>query len=249
MRLAGKAAIVTGAAKGIGRAIALRFGAEGADVLVADINGPLAEQTAAEIRTMGRRAVAVTTDISDLAQIDRMVAAAVAELDHIDILVNNAGIAQFVPFFEVTPEVVDRIWRVNQWGTFWCCQRVAQHMAARGGGKIVNMSSLSEEVGTPELTHYSMTKGAIKILTRCLALELAPHHINVNAIGPGIIDTDISAEYFSMPENRAAANARIPIGRMGAPEDVAGAAVFLASSDADYITGTTVFVDGGLTAA
>lgn len=249
MRLVGKTAIVTGAAKGIGRAIALRFGAEGADVLVADINGPLAEQTAAEIRAMGRRAVAVTTDISDLAQIDRMVAAAVAELGHIDILVNNAGIAQFVPFLEITPEVVDRIWRVNQWGTFWCCQRVAQHMAARGSGKIVNMSSLSEEVGTPLLTHYSMTKGAIKILTRCLALELAPLHINVNAIGPGIIDTDISAEHFAVPENRAEANARIPIGRMGAPEDVAGAAVFLASSDSDYITGTTVFVDGGLTAA
>lgn len=248
MRLADKIALVTGAGKGIGRAIAMGFGREGATVWATDIDAELAKSTASEITAAGGKAFHARLDISQLDAIDEVVTHVMGTSGRIDILVNNAGVAVFMPFLEVTPEIVERIWNVNLRGTFFVSQRVAREMVKQRRGKIISMSSLSEEVGTPLLTHYSTTKGGIKIMTRCMALELAEYNIQVNAVGPGIIDTDISREYFSIPENRAAAVARIPAGRMGEPEDIVGAALFLASDESDYVTGTTVFVDGGLLA-
>lgn len=248
-RLAGKTAIVTGGTRGIGRGIALRYGKEGANVVVAGTNVALCEEVAVLIRSEGGNAIGVPCDISQLDQINNLYDKALEAFGEINIVVNNAGIAVFKPFVEVDPETVRKIWDVNLFGTFFSGQRAAREMIRQGkGGKIINMSSISEEVGTAHLTQYATTKGGIKIMTKCMALELAEHKINVNAIGAGVIDTDISAEEFAKPGMREATVERIPWGRMGAPEDIAGAAVFLASDDADYVTGTTVFVDGGLIA-
>ena len=248
-RLEGKVAIVTGSTRGIGKAIVKRFAKEGAKVVVSGTNVALIEQVTNEIRQDGGTAIGIKCDVSKLDEINNLYDKTLEEYGEINIVVNNAGIAVFKPFVEVDPETVRRIWDVNLFGTFFSGQRAAKEMIRQGkGGKIINMSSLSEEVGTAHLTQYSTTKGGIKIMTKCMALELAEHRINVNAIGAGVIDTDISMEEFSKPGMREATIARIPWGRMGEPEDIAGTAVFLASDDSEYVTGTTVFVDGGLTA-
>lgn len=248
-RLAGKTAIVTGSTRGIGRAIALRYGREGANVVVSGTNAALCEEVSKLIRDEGGTAIGVPCDVSKLDDINRLYDKTLERFGEINIVVNNAGIAVFKPFVEVDPETVRKIWDVNLFGTFFSGQRAAKEMIKQGkGGKIINMSSISEEVGTAHLTQYATTKGGIKIMTKSMALELAEHRINVNAIGAGVIDTDISMEEFSKPGMREATVARIPWGRMGEPDDIAGTAVFLASDDSDYVTGTTVFVDGGLIA-
>ncbi|QJD84932.1 SDR family NAD(P)-dependent oxidoreductase [Cohnella herbarum] len=248
-RLAGKTAIVTGSTRGIGRGIAERFGREGANVVVSGTNAALCEEVAASIRKEGGSAIGIACNIADLDQINHLYDKTLETYGEINIVVNNAGIAIFKPFVEVEPETVRKIWDVNLFGTFFSGQRAAKEMIRQGkGGKIINMSSISEEVGTAHLTQYAMTKGGIKIMTKCMALELAEHGINVNAIGAGVIDTDISMEEFAKPGMREETVKRIPWGRMGAPEDLAGTAVFLAHEDSDYITGTTVYVDGGLLA-
>ncbi|MCP3775769.1 SDR family oxidoreductase [Paenibacillus sp. MZ04-78.2] len=247
--LAGKTAIVTGSTRGIGKGIAVRYGREGANVVVSGTNAELCEEVAASIRQEGGSAIGIPCDISKLEDINRLYDKTLDTFGEINIVVNNAGIAVFKPFVEVDPETVRSIWNVNLFGTFFSGQRAAKEMIRQGkGGKIINMSSISEEVGTEDLTQYAMTKGAIKIMTKCMALELAKHRINVNAIGAGVIDTDISADEFAKPGMREATIQRIPWGRMGSPEDIAGTAVFLAGSDSEYLTGTTVFVDGGLIA-
>lgn len=248
-KLEGKVAIVTGSTRGIGKAIVKRYAREGAKVVVSGTNQALIEAVTNEIRQDGGTAIGIKCDVSKLDEINNLYDKTLEEYGEINIVVNNAGIAVFKPFVEVDPETVRRIWDVNLFGTFFSGQRAAKEMIRQGkGGKIINMSSLSEEVGTAHLTQYSTTKGGIKIMTKCMALELAEHRINVNAIGAGVIDTDISAEEFSKPGMREATIARIPWGRMGEPDDISGAAVFLASDDSEYVTGTTVFVDGGLTA-
>nr|HID59755.1 SDR family oxidoreductase [Desulfobacterales bacterium] len=261
MRLKDKIAIVTGGGveNGIGRAIVRAFAKEGADVCIADINDSLAKEAAEEVEKAGQRALAIKCDISKLKDIDHTVNAVLEEWKRIDILVNNAGIARFKPFLQVSPELTRKIWSVNLFGTFFMSQRVARHMVKRAKsigykpgdpatGKIINLSSLSEEVGTPLLSHYSTTKGGIKIMTKCMALELAEYGIRVNAIGPGIVDTSIATDFFAIKENYDAATERIPLKYHATGKDIAGAAVFLASSESDYITGTTIMVDGGLTA-
>jgi len=211
------------------------------------------------VRKVGRKAIAAHCDISKLEEIQATVDLVLKEWGRIDVLVNNAGIAKFMSFLDVTPELVWRIWSVNLFGTFFMSQRVARHMIERAKscgykpgdpatGKIISLSSLSEEVGTPLLTHYSTTKGGIKIMTKCMALELAPYGIRVNAIGPGIVDTAIAKDFFADKKNYDDATARIPLGYHAVGRDVAPAAVFLASHESDYITGTTILVDGGLTA-
>jgi len=248
-RLAGKTAIVTGSTRGIGKGIAVRYGREGANVVVSGTNAELCEEVAESIRREGGSAIGIPCDISDLDQINRLYDRTIETFGEINVVVNNAGIAVFKPFVEVEPETVRKIWNVNLFGTFFSGQRAAKEMIRQGkGGKIINMSSISEEVGTAHLTQYATTKGGIKIMTRCMALELAEYGINVNAIGAGVIDTDISMEEFSKPGMREETVKRIPWGRMGVPEDLAGTAVFLAHEDSDYVTGTTVFVDGGLLA-
>jgi len=248
-RLAGKTAIVTGSTRGIGRAIAVGYGREGANVVVSGTNRDLCEEVAESIRREGGSAIGIPCDVSSLEEIDHLYDKTLETFGEINIVVNNAGIAVFKPFVEVDPETVRKIWNVNLFGTFFSGQRAAKEMIRQGkGGKIINMSSISEEVGTADLTQYAMTKGAIKIMTKCMALELAQYRINVNAIGAGVIDTDISAEEFAKPGMREETIQRIPWGRMGVPEDIAGTAIFLAGDDSEYLTGTTVFVDGGLIA-
>lgn len=248
-RLAGKTAIVTGSTRGIGKGIAVRYAREGANVVISATDKELCEEVAAAIRAEGGSAESIPCDISKLDEINHLYDRTLELFGEINIVVNNAGIAVFKPFIEVEPETVRKIWDVNLFGTFFSGQRAAKEMIRQGkGGKIINMSSISEEVGTVDLTQYATTKGGIKIMTKCMALELAQYQINVNAIGAGVIDTDISMEEFSKPGMREATLQRIPWGRMGAPEDIAGTAVFLAHEDSDYLTGTTIFVDGGLLA-
>jgi glucose 1-dehydrogenase len=248
-RLKGKTAIVTGSTRGIGKGIAIGYGREGANVVISGTNAELCEEVAAFIRNEGGSAVGIPCNISKLEEINHLYDRTLELFNEINIVVNNAGIAVFKPFVEVDPETVRKIWDVNLFGTFFSGQRAAIEMIKQGkGGKIINMSSISEEVGTANLTQYAVTKGGIKIMTKCMALELAQYKINVNAIGAGIIDTDISAEEFAKPGMREETMERIPWGRMGSPEDIAGTAIFLASDDSDYVTGTTIFVDGGLIA-
>ncbi|RXZ79788.1 glucose 1-dehydrogenase [Paenibacillaceae bacterium] len=248
-RLQGKTAIVTGSTRGIGRAIAEAYAREGANVIISGTNQGLCDSVAAGIRAAGGVAVPIPCDISQLEQIQHLYDRTLEQFGEINIVVNNAGIAIFKAFVDVTPEEVQKIWGINLFGTFFSSQRAAQEMIKQGkGGKIINMSSISEEVGTPMLTQYATTKGGIKIMTKCMALELAAHKINVNAIGAGVIDTDISAAEFAKPGAREENTARIPWGRMGEAEDLAGVAIFLGSDESDYVTGTTIFVDGGLTA-
>lgn len=258
MRLKGKKTLVTGGGgeKGIGRAVVRAFGREGADVCVVGRNVDAGESAVDEVRGYGGEAMHCECDISRLEDIDRTVKTVLDTWGRIDVLVNNAGIAIPSPFLEVTPENARKIWDVNLFGTFFMAQRVARHMVERAEkrhykvgdpivGKIINMSSLSEEVGTCNVSPYAMTKAGIRLLTRCMALELAPYGILVNAIGPGFIKTSIvdvsDAEYEQVART-------VPLKRCGVGEDIGGAAVFLASADSDYATGSTVMVDGGYTA-
>ena len=252
MTLDGKTAIVTGAGsrRGIGRAIALGLARAGAGVTIADIDGPGAEQTAAEIRALGRHALAFQIDVSRTADVRRMVEETAAAFGGIDILINNAAFVRFMPFLDIDEELWDRVVAVNVKGYFLVGQAVARHMVRQGrGGKIVNVSSISAEISGEEKTHYCATKAAIKLLTQGMALELARYRINVNALAPGSIDTDILTQGPIMglveAERRQSS---VPWGRMGSGEDLVGAALFLVSDAAEYVTGSTLTVDGGLTA-
>ncbi len=260
MKLRNKNALVTGAAgrRSIGRAIVRAFAREGADVAIADINERGARELAAEVRRSRRNSLALACDVANREDIDRTVRAVLAAWGRIDILVNAAGITVPAMFLEVTPAAFEKIWRVNMAGTFFMSQQVARHMVARvrgrrvkpGGpatGKIINLSSLSEHTGIPGQTAYAPTKGGIGMLTKCMAVELAPHGIRVNAIGPGFVRTDISKGYDS-PRDYLEIAKHIPLNYCARGSDMAGAAVFLASADSDYVTGTTLMVDGGYVA-
>jgi len=258
MRLKDRKTIVTGGGgeKGIGRAIVRAFAREGADVCIVGRNIEAGKEAADEVREFGGNALQVQCDISQLADIDRTVNTVMEEWGRIDVLVNNAGIAIPSPFLEVTPDMARKVWNVNLFGTFFMGQRVARHMAERARavgyhvgdpvvGKIINVSSLSEEIGTSHVSHYAVTKGGIRMMTRCMALELAPYGILVNAIGAGFVETSI----VDIPQEEYEKLGKfIPIGRAGVPDDIAGTAVFLASGDSDYATGSTIMVDGGFTA-
>jgi NAD(P)-dependent dehydrogenase (short-subunit alcohol dehydrogenase family) len=244
MRLQGKVAVITGAASGIGRGSALRFAEEGADLALADTNGDGLEATAQQVRALGRRAVTQVTDVRDRAQVQRLVDRAVSELGGLDVMLANAGVGSGAPFLEETDEQYDRIMNTNMRGVYLCGQAAARVMAARGtGGSIINIASTYSEVTAPRSSVYSASKGGVRMLTKGMAVELGPHGIRVNCIGPGWIRTGMN------PLTDEARVARIlegvPLGRIGAPRDVAGAALFLASDDAAYVTGVIIFVDGG----
>jgi 2-hydroxycyclohexanecarboxyl-CoA dehydrogenase len=247
-RLEGKVAIVTGAAQGIGRAIAMRIAAEGAAVAVADIQADKAESTAAEIRAAGGKAIAVGLDVSRL---DDAIAAAdrvERELGPIDILVNNAGWDKVEPFLDNTPETWDRVIAINFRGPINCCKAVAARMQSRKRGKIVSISSDAARVGSTGEAVYAGCKAGIIGFSKTLARELARYQINVNVVCPGPTETQLLRDAMAGREGVLDAMARgIPFRRLGKPEDLAGAVAFLASPDADFVTGQVLSVSGGLT--
>jgi NAD(P)-dependent dehydrogenase (short-subunit alcohol dehydrogenase family) len=246
--VAGKVALVTGAARGLGNACALALAEAGADVALglrdAASGGPLVDA----IRALGRRALPLQMDVTRRDQIAGAVADAERALGRIDILVNNAGIGPPAPAEEVTEENFDRTLAVNLKGTFFVSQAVGRLMMQNGGGRIVNLSSQAGFVALPTESVYCMTKAAIAHLTKCLAVEWAPHGINVNAVAPTFIRTPGTAKWLEDDAFRTDLLARIPLGRVGEPADVAGAVVFLASPAAAMITGATLLIDGGWTA-
>ncbi len=246
--LTGKTAIVTGARRGIGKAAALAFAGAGADLVISDIvaDDGLLDSAAAEIKKMGRRCLALPTDISKQADVAEMAAQAKNFYGKIDILANIAGV--WIPgqnLTDTTEENWDKVIDVNLKGTWFCCRLVARIMADKGGGSIVNMSS---QVGLNPGTGggaYSISKAGIIMMTRQLALELADKYIRVNAIAPGIVRTDFNKNIWKDAENAQKLGNMVPLGRLAEPEDIARAALFLASDDSGYITGTVIPVDGG----
>lgn len=249
MRLKGKTALVTGAGRGIGRAIAERFAAEGAHVAVNYLprgqNEGEARAVADGLSTPG---MIVAADVSSRGDVERMVDDVVGKFGRLDIAVSNAGIEIKKPFLEVTDDEWNRVIAVNLYGSFVVSQAAARQMVRQGGeGKLVFVSSVHEDVPFPEYAAYCASKGGVRMLMRNLAMELAPHKINVNNIAPGAIATPINRAVLNDPEAKAEALAEIPWGRFGRPEEVAAVAVFLASDEAEYVTGSTYYVDGGLT--
>ena len=248
MKLKNKVAIITGARRGMGRTHALLLAKEGAKVVVSDISLEDCQKVVEEIKKDGGEAMAVKCDVSQKKDVEEMVRKTVKSFGKIDILVNNAGILQFKPFLELTEEDWDRMMTINLKGYFLCAQACAKEMVKQKAGAIVNISSIAMGgmgVGFPNIVHYSAAKGAIIAMTESLALEMAPHNIRVNAVAPGAIDTPMSA---STKDNKAAMEgtlARIPMRRMGKPEEISKAVLFLASDDSSYITGSVVVVDGG----
>jgi len=247
MKLDNKTAIVTGARRGIGRAIALALAKEGANVVVSDISQEDCQKVVTEIEGFGRKGLALKCNVTSRAEVEDMVRRAVAEFGRVDILVNNAGILSFKPFLELTDEDWDNTLNVNLKGQFLCARAAAKEMAENKWGRIINIASISSGgcgIAFPLIAHYTASKGGVMALTEALALELTPQGINVNAICPGAIDTDM-AKGTKESGQLEQVLLRIPKGRLGQPEDIANLAVFLASDESDYITGAAIVIDGG----
>jgi glucose 1-dehydrogenase len=247
MRLEGKVAIITGAGRGIGRALAIGYAREGAAVVVNYSRAAeAAEEAARSIRAGGGQAVAVRADVACVDDHDALMAAAVREFGGLDILVNNAGVEFNEPVLNASRETWERTMDVNLKGAYFLSCQAVTAMMRRGGGKIVNISSVHDIEPLRDRAIYSISKGGLMMLTKSLALELAPYGIHVNAISPGAILTDMNRKHLEDLPRRERLLARIPMKRIGEPEDIVGAAVFLASSESNYVTGTTIYVDGGL---
>ncbi|MBI2914741.1 MAG: SDR family oxidoreductase [Firmicutes bacterium] len=244
--LTGSTALVTGAGKGIGRVIALALASSGADVVLTARTQAELEDVAGKIRADGRRAWTVTADISDAKQAKGMAEQALGAAGRIDILVNNAGVSFPQPAEDVTEECWDRTFNVNMKGLFFVTQVIGRAMIAQGGGgRIINVASQAGLVGLPDHAAYCASKGGVVLLTKVLAIEWARYKINVNAVAPTVIVTPMTDVVFADPEKRQAVMQKIPLGKFGLPEDVAGAVIFLASPAASMITGATLLIDGG----
>ncbi len=247
LRLSGKTAIITGAGRGIGAALARAFAQEGASVVVNYAHSAGAAAAVAEsIESAGGKAVAVRADVADPGQHHLLVEAALEHFGRLDILVNNAGIELRAPVLEITPEQWDQVQATTLRGAFFMAQAAARHMREHGGGAILNISSVHDERAHRGNAAYTAAKGGLKLLTRCLALELAEFGVRVNGLAPGAILTDINRNVLADEAFRHKVVDTIPLGRIGEADDLAAAAVLLVSSDAAYITGTTVYVDGGM---
>ncbi len=247
MRLKDKIAIVTGAGRGIGRAIAVRFGQEGARVVVNySASEGAAQEVVDAIKAAGGEAMPYRADVSVKGEVDAMVQAALEAYGRIDILVNNAGICPFADFLDISEELWDRVQDVNLKGTFLCSQAVARAMVERGiRGRIIAVSSISARGGGGQQAHYTPTKAGQDLLMKSLAIQLGPHGITCNCVAPGTIETDINRQDLANPDKREYMLNRIPLRRLGRPEDLAGPVAFLASDDAAYVTGAFLVVDGG----
>lgn len=244
-RLGGRYVLVTGGGGGIGSALAAGAVAAGAAVFIADVDPESAERTATAVGATGWS----VCDVREPASVTSLLAAATGEGVPVDGLIAAHGVSTYVPLLELTLEEWNRILSVNLTGTFLVGQAVARHMIERGvRGAIVNLASTLGWVGAPNRVHYLASKGGVNLLTRGMALDLAPFGIRVNAIGPGPIVTEMTRPRWGDPEALAATNARTPLGRMGRPEELVGAVVYLLSQEASYTTGTTLYVDGGWTA-
>jgi NAD(P)-dependent dehydrogenase (short-subunit alcohol dehydrogenase family) len=252
MQLEGKSAIVTGSSSGIGRAAALALAKAGADVVV---NGnskmEAAEEVAHEIEGLGRDSLAVQADVSNIDDVDRLVSIAIDKLGKVDILFTNAGVFHMGYIEDHTPDMWLQTLNVNLTGQFLTCQRVIPEMKKLGKGKIVNNGSIFGHQGVPGCVAYGVSKMGVHGMTRCMAVELAPHKINVNAVAPGCIVTGMADDFFSVMGNgdmeagKQEVVKSYPIGRLGEPDDIGNAVAYLASDAADFITGQIIFVDGG----
>jgi len=248
MLFKGKVALVTGGSRGIGRAIAHAFARAGAAVAVNYHRDEQAAQSLVDqILSEGGQAIAVMADVSKRPDVKKMVEGVLDTFGRIDILVNNAGMVIKQNFFEISEDSWDAQFGVNCKGMFLVSQAVALCMKENGGGRIVNVTSISGIVASPQIVTYVATKGGSTALTKAMAVALAPYNIRVNAIRPGTVQTDFNDDMFSIPGMEERVIARIPRGRVGKPEDIAGAALFLASDQADWITGATLVIDGGFT--
>jgi glucose 1-dehydrogenase len=249
VRLQGKVALVTGSAQGIGRAIVERFAREGADVVVNYRSGPaMAEEVVQMARAAGVRAAAIQADVAQVGDVRRLVDQAVAEMGRLDILVNNAGVETHAAFWDVAESDYDKVLGVNLKGPFFATQAMVRHLReTRRPGRIVNISSVHEELPFPNFAAYCASKGGLKMLTRNLAVELGPLGITINSVAPGAIATPINTALLNDPVKLRSLTEQIPLARLGTTDDVTGVAVFLASDEAAYVTGSTYVVDGGLT--
>lgn len=245
-RLDGQKAIVTGAGRGLGRALVLGLAEAGADVVLAGRSEAHLNGVRAEIEALGRRALVVPTDVCRLGDLDVLVERTLAAFGGIDILVNNAGTTYRAPATDFPESEWDRVMAINVKAVFFLCQKVGRVMIEQGrGGKIINIASLISVIGMPHIPAYAASKAGVTLLTRSLAVEWAQYGIRVNAIGPGYFKTDLTAGLEDHPDRGPKIRMRIPMKRWGNPEDLKGAVVFLASDASRYITGQTIYVDGG----
>jgi NAD(P)-dependent dehydrogenase (short-subunit alcohol dehydrogenase family) len=246
MRMHNQVAVVTGAARGIGQAVAERFAKEGAKVMLADVLDDDGERVAAAIREAGGAAAYVHCDAGDKAQVEQLIARTVETYGRLDCAVANAAVVVAREFLELSEEDWDKVVRVNLKGVFLLGQAAAKQMVQQGGGgTLINMSSINDTVAIPQIAPYVASKGGVHQLTKVEALALAPHGIRANAIGPGSIGTDMVRQVNDDPQKWRALMSRTPMGRLGEPDEIARVAVFLATEDSGYITGQTIYPDGG----